>query len=129
MDEFAKPEFLAHLAANFAAHQVAVQVCHVAFPVRRVEPEQLLGNHQGQNPVAEKFQALVIVMAVVGAAVGQRVAQQQLVLELIAKAQCDLVIQRLRKSDQNPARLEKVQETAPANFERPLPNFPKGCAA
>jgi hypothetical protein len=34
----------------------------VAFPVRRVKPEQLFGNHQGQNPVTEEFQALVVVV-------------------------------------------------------------------
>ena len=60
-----------------------------------IEPEQFLGNHQGQNPVAEEFQALVVIVLVVGAAVGQRVAQQNLVLELIAKALRDLFMQRL----------------------------------
>ena len=67
----------------------------MAFPMRRVEPEKLFGNHQGQNPVAEEFQALVIIVFVVGAAMGQRVAQERLVLELVAKALRDLVMQGL----------------------------------
>ncbi|HQX84964.1 MAG TPA: hypothetical protein PKV23_05705, partial [Aestuariivirga sp.] len=72
-----------------------VQVGHVSFPVCRVQPEQFLGNHQRKDPVTEEFQALVVVTAVIGAAVGQPVAQENLVLEFIAKALRDFVMQGL----------------------------------
>ena len=98
----------------------------MAFPVRRIEPEQLLGNHQGQNPVAEKFQALVVIVLVVGAAVGQRMAQQNLVLELIAKALRDLVMQGLRKADQNPQAPREGSGNGPSEFRKATSKLPKG---
>jgi hypothetical protein len=67
----------------------------VPFSVGRVEPEQFFRNHQGQNPIAQEFQALVIIVFAVRAAMGQRVAQKHLVLEVIAKARCDIFMPRL----------------------------------
>ncbi len=94
-NEFTQAKFLADPAADFPAHKVAVHVGHVPFPVRGIKPEQFFCDHQRQNPVTQEFQALIVIVFAVGAAMGERMAQQNGVFEMIAKTLCDLFLPRL----------------------------------
>jgi hypothetical protein len=67
----------------------------VPFPVRWIKPEQFFRDHQRQNPVTQEFQALIVVVLAVGAAMGERMAQKNRVLEVIPKALRDLFMPRL----------------------------------
>ena len=68
-------DLFAHPRAGFPAHQRMQAAGEHAFGFLRVKRMQPFGDDQPQHPVAQKFQALVGVMAV-GAGVGQGAAQK-----------------------------------------------------
>ena len=55
----------------------------MAFALFRVGAEQIFGNDQPQNPIAEEFQPLIVALVLDGAGMGQRRAQEVLIHETI----------------------------------------------